>query len=28
VYNKAEYCWAHKPVTFPVTRGARRRKAA
>jgi hypothetical protein len=28
VYNRAEYCWAHKPVSYPVVRGARKRKAA
>ena len=28
IYNKAAYCWTHKPLTFPVSRGARRRKAA
>jgi hypothetical protein len=28
IYNKSPFCWTHKPVTFPVTRGARRRKAA
>ena len=28
IYNKSQYCWSLKPVTFPVTRGARRRKAA
>ena len=28
IYNKSQFCWSHKPVTFPVTRGARRRKAA
>ena len=27
-YNRSDYCWAHKPVTFPLTRGERRRKAA
>lgn len=28
VYNKAPYCWAHMPLTFPLVRGERRRKAA
>jgi hypothetical protein len=28
VYNKAQHCWAHKPVSYPVVRGARKRKAA
>lgn len=28
VYNKAEHCWAHAPLKFPLTRGERRRKAA
>lgn len=28
MYNKSPYCWAHAPLKFPLTRGARRRKAA
>ena len=28
VYNRSEFCWAHTPVRFPLTRGERRRKAA
>lgn len=27
-YNKARYCWAHVPLTFPLTRGERRKKTA
>ncbi len=25
-YNKSAYCWAHTPVKYPLTRGARRSK--
>lgn len=28
IYNKAKYCWAHKPVSYPVVRGERKRQAA
>jgi hypothetical protein len=28
IYNRSEFCWAHRPLTFPLTRGERRRKAA
>ncbi|MGH2766499.1 MAG: hypothetical protein ACRDKA_11405 [Actinomycetota bacterium] len=28
VYNKAKYCWSHKPVTYPIVRGERKRTAA
>lgn len=28
VYNKSAYCWAHVPLTFPLVRGERKRKAA
>ncbi len=28
IYNKATYCWAHRPQTFPLVRGERRKKAA
>ena len=28
IYNKATTCWAHRPLTFPLTRGERRKKAA
>lgn len=28
MYNKADHCWAHAPLKFPLTRGERRRKAA
>jgi hypothetical protein len=27
-YNKATYCWTHMPLTFPLVRGERKKKAA
>jgi hypothetical protein len=28
IYNKSDHCWQHDPVSFPLVRGERRKKAA